>query len=111
MKLQILDEGLDLNKDGEQSISFLNKLEIGIRTMLMNPGSIPRPLFHFLMRLPQRRTNYPRRWFHFLTSLKLENYAQVWFHFLKKFKIRKSCSKTYVSFFKEVSLDTQNLSS
>jgi hypothetical protein len=54
MKLQILDEGLDSNKEGEQSVSFLNELDTGIRTMLMNPGSIPIPLFHFLTRFPQR---------------------------------------------------------
>jgi hypothetical protein len=47
MKLQILDEGLDSNREGEQSVSFFNELDTGIRTMLKNPGSIPRPLFHF----------------------------------------------------------------
>jgi hypothetical protein len=47
MKLQILDEGLDSNREGEQSISFLNELDTGIRTMIVTLGIIPRPLFHF----------------------------------------------------------------
>jgi hypothetical protein len=54
MKIQILDEGLDSNREGEQSVSFLNGFDTGIRTMLMNPGSIPRPLFHFLTSLTQK---------------------------------------------------------
>jgi hypothetical protein len=55
MKLQILDEGLDSNKEGEgKSISFFNELDIGTRTMLMNPGSIPKPLFHLLTILTQK---------------------------------------------------------
>jgi hypothetical protein len=51
MKLQILDEGLDSNKEGEQFVSFFNELDTGTRTMLENPDSIPRPLFHFLTTL------------------------------------------------------------
>jgi hypothetical protein len=54
MKLQILDEGLDSNREGEV-ISFFNELDTGIRTMLENPGSIPRPLFHFLTSLTQKQ--------------------------------------------------------
>jgi hypothetical protein len=57
-----------------KTISFFNELDIETRTMLIisvsffnevstetektilkNPGSIPRPLFHFLTRFPQRR--------------------------------------------------------
>jgi hypothetical protein len=34
MKLQILDGGLDSNREGEKSISFFNELNIGIGTML-----------------------------------------------------------------------------
>jgi hypothetical protein len=30
--------------------------------------------------------NYPRGWFHFLTSLKPKNHAQRWFHFLMSLK-------------------------
>jgi hypothetical protein len=55
MKLQILDEGLDSNREGEKSISFFNELEQERRTMLENPGSIPRPLFHFLTSLTQKQ--------------------------------------------------------
>jgi hypothetical protein len=55
MKLQILDEGLDSNREGEKSISFFNELDTGRRTMLENPGSIPRPLFHFLTSLTQKQ--------------------------------------------------------
>jgi hypothetical protein len=62
-----------------KTISFFNELDTETRTMLVisvsffnevvtetqklssvNPGSIPRPLFHFLTRLPQRRKNYPQ---------------------------------------------------
>jgi hypothetical protein len=53
MKLQILDEGLDSNREGEKSISFFNELDTGIGTML--------------------ETNYV----YFLTSLTQEkNYAR-----------------------------------
>jgi hypothetical protein len=52
-------------------------------------------MFHFLTRLPQRRKNYPHKWFHFLTIL----------------KSKKPCSKTAVSFFNEVATETQKLSS
>jgi hypothetical protein len=52
-------------------------------------------LFHFLMRLPQRRKNYPRKGFHFFNEL----------------EIRKPCSKTSISFFNEVASETQKLSS
>jgi hypothetical protein len=48
MKLQILDEGIDSNREGEKTISFFNELDTGIEIILENPGSIPRPLFHFL---------------------------------------------------------------
>jgi hypothetical protein len=46
MKLQILDEGLDSNREGEV-VSFFNDLDTGIRTMLGNPGSIPDLCFIF----------------------------------------------------------------
>jgi hypothetical protein len=87
-------------------------------------------MFHFLTRFPQRCKNYPRKWFHFLTSLKSENHAQVWFHFLTSLKSenhaqrplfhfltrlpqrhKKLSSKTSVSFFNEVVTETQKLSS
>jgi hypothetical protein len=35
MKLQILDEGLDSNREEEKTISFFNELEIEIITMLV----------------------------------------------------------------------------
>jgi hypothetical protein len=54
------------------------------RTMLDNPGSIPRPLFHFLMIL--KSENHAQIWFHFLMSLKSKNHAQSWFHFLMSLK-------------------------
>jgi hypothetical protein len=60
MKLQILDKGLDSNIEGGKSVLFFNELDTGIRTMLKNPGSIPRPLFHFLTRLTQKQ-NYARK--------------------------------------------------
>jgi hypothetical protein len=71
MKLQILDEGLDSNREGK-TISFFNKLDIETRTMLVTSVSFfnevatetkklsSKPLFHFLTRLLQRRKNYPR---------------------------------------------------
>ena len=55
MKLQILGEGLDSNKEGEQSVLFFNELDTGIRTILENLGSIPRPMFHFLSSLTQEQ--------------------------------------------------------
>jgi hypothetical protein len=55
MKLQILDEGLDSNREGEQSVSFFNEIDIGTRTILENPGSIPRPMFHFVVNLTQKQ--------------------------------------------------------
>jgi hypothetical protein len=55
MKLQILYVGLDSNREEEQCVSFFNELDIGTRTMLENLGSIPRPLFHFLMSLTQKQ--------------------------------------------------------
>jgi histone deacetylase complex regulatory component SIN3 len=92
MKLQILDEGLDSNREGK-TISFFNELDTETRTMLVTSVSFfnevatemqktilkwfhflmslklenhaQRPLFHFLTRLLQRRKNYPRKWFHF----------------------------------------------
>jgi hypothetical protein len=52
MKLQILYvmKYLTQSKRGK-TISFFNELDIGTGTMLKNPGSIPRPLFHFLTSL------------------------------------------------------------
>ena len=38
MKLQILDEGLDSNREGE-TISFFNELDIETRTMLVTSVS------------------------------------------------------------------------
>jgi hypothetical protein len=93
MKLQILDEGVDSSREGEQFVSFLNELDTGIRAMLMNPGSIPRPLFHFLTRFPQRQKKLSSEVFHFFNEL----------------EIRKLCSKTFVSFFNEVSSETQKI--
>jgi hypothetical protein len=55
MKLQILDEGLDSNREGKKTISFFNELDTGIGTMLENPSSMPRPLFHFLTSLTQKQ--------------------------------------------------------
>ena len=38
-KLQILNEGLDSNREGEKTISFFNELDIEIRTMLVTSVS------------------------------------------------------------------------
>jgi hypothetical protein len=38
------------------------------------------------------------RWFHFLTSLKLENYAQVWFHFLTSLKSKNHAHRPLFHF-------------
>jgi hypothetical protein len=51
MKLQILDEGLDSNREGEQSVSFFNELDTETRTMLVTFVS-------FLTRFPQIHKNY-----------------------------------------------------
>jgi hypothetical protein len=93
MNLQIIDEGLDSNREGEKSISFFNELETGIGTMLKNPGSIPIPLFHFLMRF--KSENHAQRWFHFLMSLKSENHAQRWFHFLMSLKSKNHAQRWF----------------
>jgi hypothetical protein len=55
MNLQILDKGINSNREGEQSVLFFNELDTGIRTMLEILGSIPRPLFHFLTSLKQEQ--------------------------------------------------------
>jgi hypothetical protein len=70
-----------------KTISFFNELEIETRTMLVTSIS-------FLIRLPQRRKNYPQ-----VVS------------FFSELEIRKPCSKTTVSFFNEVVAETQKLSS
>jgi hypothetical protein len=45
--------GERLKLKGEVIVSFFNELDIGQRTMLEVPGSIPRLLFHFLTSLLQ----------------------------------------------------------
>jgi hypothetical protein len=81
MKLQILDEGLDSNREGE-TISFFNELDIETRTMLVTSVS-------FLTRFPQR-----------LSSEVVS--------FFNELEIKKPCSKTFVSFFNEVASETKN---
>jgi hypothetical protein len=120
MKLQILDEGLDSNEDGEHSISFFNELDTETRTMLNNPGSVPRPLFHFLMSLTietgtmlitsvsffnevsTNTQNYPHNRFHFLTSLKSEKCSKM-VSFFNELEIRKPRS-WLVSFFNDLEI-------
>jgi hypothetical protein len=48
----IHNEVLDsIEEGGKKSISFFNEIDIGIRTMLLNLGSIPGLLFHFFNEL------------------------------------------------------------
>jgi hypothetical protein len=68
-------------------------------------------MFHFLTRLPQRRKNYPRKWFHFLTSLKSKNHAQVWFHFLTSLKSENHAQRPLFHFLTRLPSETQKLSS
>ena len=95
-------------------VSFFN--EVASETQKLSS----KPLFHFLTRLPQRHKNYPRKWFHFLTSLKSKNHAQrPMFHFLTRLPQRcknypqksRFNPQTSISFFNEVALETQKLSS
>jgi hypothetical protein len=66
--------------------SFFNEVAAETQKLILeNPGSIPRPLFHFLTRLPQRHKNYPQK---------------------SRFN-----PQTSVSFFNEVAAETQKLSS
>jgi hypothetical protein len=93
MKLQILDEGLESNREGENlfhfltsltqennyaresrfnpqtSVSFFNELDTETRTMLVTFVS-------FFNEVSIETQNYPHSWFHFLTSLKSEDHAQ-----------------------------------
>jgi hypothetical protein len=72
-----------------KTISFFNELDTETRTMLVTFVSF------FNEVSTETQKNYPRKWFHFLMSLKSE----------------KLCSKTSVSFFNEVASETQKLSS
>jgi hypothetical protein len=62
-----------------KTISFFNELDIETRTMLVTSVS-------FFNEVATEMQKTILKWFHFLTSLKLENYAQVWFHFLMSLK-------------------------
>ena len=96
--------------------------------MLESPGSILRPLFHFLTSLTQKQELCSQPLFHFLTRFlqRCKNYLQVvsFFNeleirklcsslvsFFNDLEIRKSCSRTSVSFFNEVASEMQKLSS
>jgi hypothetical protein len=80
-KLQILDEGLDSNKEGEV-VSFFNELDTERRTMLV----ISISLFNEVSTETPKLSSY---WFHFLMILKSKNHAQSWFHFLLSLKSKK----------------------
>jgi hypothetical protein len=108
MKLQILDLMNDLTYSkwggGGGTISFFNDLDTGIRNMLENLGSIPRPLFHFLMILTEEQELCSLPLFHFLMMLpqKHELSSQL-VSFFNELEIRKPCSKM-VSFFNEIEI-------
>jgi hypothetical protein len=76
-----------------KTISFFNELDIETRTMLVTSVS-------FFNEVATETKNYPHRWFHFLTSLKLEKTMQrckelsskPLFHFLTRLPQR---SKNY----------------
>jgi histone deacetylase complex regulatory component SIN3 len=71
-----------------KTISFFNELDIETRTMLVTSVSF------FNEVATEMKKNYPRKWFHFLTSLKFKNYAQrPLFHFLTRLT-----KKTILSF-------------
>jgi hypothetical protein len=53
MKLQILDEGLDSNREGEKLFHFLNKLDIETRIMLITAISF------FNEVVTETKKNYP----------------------------------------------------
>jgi hypothetical protein len=69
MKLQILDEGLDSNGEGEQLFHFLTSL-----TQEKNYAHDSRyntqTTVSFFNEVSIEKKNYPRSWFHFLMSLK-----------------------------------------
>jgi hypothetical protein len=91
-----------------KTISFFNELDIETRTMLVTSVS-------FFNEVATEMQKLSSKWFHFLTSLKLENYAQrplktilesvSFFNELERRK--KLCSKTSVSFFNEVASEMQ----
>jgi hypothetical protein len=78
------------------TVSFFNELDIGKRTMLRAPGSIPRLLFHFLTILPQREKLCSKILFHFLTSFPQR---------------RETVLVTSVSFFNELATEKRKLCS
>jgi hypothetical protein len=66
-----------------KTISFFNELDPETRTMLITSVS-------FFNEVSTETKNYPRKWFHFLMSLKSENHAQrPMFQFLMRLPQRR----------------------
>jgi hypothetical protein len=106
MKLQIPDEGLESNREGE-NYSFFNELDIETRTMLVTYVSF------FNEVATEMKKKLSSRWFHFLTSLKSKNHAQrPLFHFLMRLPQRfKNYPRNLCFICNEVAAEMQKLSS
>jgi hypothetical protein len=86
-----------------KTISFFNELDIETRNMLVTSVS-------FLMRLLQRRKNYPQL-VSFFNEREIRKLCSSLVSFFNELEIIKSCSKTSISFFSEFASETQKLSS